>query len=253
MPDTSSNPVFSVITITYNAGKTLENTIRSVVEQICNYPQIEYIIVDGASKDNTLSIADQYKQYITKILSEPDKGLYDAMNKGIDLATGDYLCFLNAGDTFYKPDTLKQMAKRAIQEDSPDIIYGETAIVDSTSKFLHLRRLRTPETLTWKSFKKGMLVCHQAFFAKRTLAEYYNTRYRYSADFDWCIRVMKKAKNIYNTHLTLINYLDEGLTTNNRFDSLWERFHIMRHHYGVLSTVGYHIIFIFRLLFLRSK
>lgn len=253
MPDTSPHTVFSVITITYNAGKTLENTIRSVAEQISNYPQIEYIIVDGASKDNTLLIAEQYKKYITKMLSEPDKGLYDAMNKGIDLATGGYLCFLNAGDTFYKPDTLKKIAERANQEDSPDIIYGETAIVDSTDKFLHLRRLRAPEALTWKSFKKGMLVCHQAFFVKRIQVEHYNTKYRYSADFDWSIRVMKKAKAIYNTHLTLINYLDEGLTTNNRFDSLWERFHIMAHHYGILSTVGYHIIFIFRLLFLRNK
>lgn len=253
MPETSPHPVFSVITITYNAEKTLENTICSVAEQISNYPQIEYIIVDGASKDDTLLIANQYNQYITKILSEPDKGLYDAMNKGIDLATGDYLCFLNAGDTFYKPDTLKKIAERTIQQDSPDIIYGETAIVDSTRKFLHLRRLRAPETLTWKSFKKGMLVCHQAFFVKRIQVEHYNTKYRYSADFDWSIRVMKKAKAIYNTHLTLINYLDEGLTTNNRFDSLWERFHIMIHHYGLISTVGYHIIFIFRLLFIRSK
>lgn len=253
MPETSTYPVFSVITITYNAGKTLKNTIRSIAEQISNYPQIEYIIVDGASKDDTLLIVDQNNQYITKMISEPDEGLYDAMNKGIDLATGDYLCFLNAGDSFYKPDTLKQIAERAILENFPDIIYGETAIVDSAGKFLHLRRLRAPKTLTWKSFKKGMLVCHQAFFVKRTQVEHYDTKYRYSADFDWSIRIMKKTKAIYNTHLTLINYLDEGLTTNNRFDSLWERFHIMIRHYGILSTVGYHIIFIFRLLFLRSK
>ena len=253
MPETSTYPVFSVITITYNAEKTLKNTIRSVAEQISNYPQIEYIIIDGASRDDTLLIVDQNNQYITKMISEPDEGLYDAMNKGIDLATGDYLCFLNAGDTFYKPDTLKQIAECVMLENFPDIIYGETAIVDSTGKFLHLRRLRAPKTLTWKSFKKGMLVCHQAFFVKHTQVEYYDTKYRYSADFEWAIRIMKKAKAIYNTRLTLINYLDEGLTTNNRFDSLWERFHIMRHHYGILSTVGYHIIFIFRLLFLRSK
>jgi hypothetical protein len=98
-----------------------------------------------------------------------------------------------------------------------------------------------------------MLVCHQAFFAKRSIVENYNTSYHYSADFDWCIRLMKKASVIHNTRLTVVNYLDEGLTTSHRYDSLWERFRIMAHHYGYFSTVAYHILFIFRLLFLRSK
>ncbi len=252
MPD-SSHPVFSVITITYNAEKVLEGTVRSVVEQKSNYPYVEYIIVDGASKDGTMKIVEQYKTYINKVVSEPDKGLYDAMNKGIDMATGDYLCFLNAGDKFHAPDTLRQMVATASGSDMPDIIYGETAIVDKDGQFLHLRRLRAPEVLTWKSFKKGMLVCHQSFYARRALAEHYNMKYRYSADFDWCIRMMKKAQSMHNTHLTVIDYLDEGLTTNNRMDSLWERFHIMAYHYGLPSTVIYHIIFVFRLLFLRGK
>lgn len=219
MPD-SSHPVFSVITITYNAEKVLEDTVRSVVEQKSNYPYVEYIIVDGASKDGTMKIVEQYKTYINKVVSEPDKGLYDAMNKGIDMATGDYLCFLNAGDKFHAPDTLRQMVATASGSDMPDIIYGETAIVDKDGQFQHLRRLRAPEVLTWKSFKKGMLVCHQSFYARRALAEHYNMKYRYSADFDWCIRMMKKAQSMHNTHLTVIDYLDEGLTTNNRMDSL---------------------------------
>ena len=100
-------PKFSVITVTYNAEAVLEDTIQSVISQ--TYRHVEYIIVDGASKDKTLSITDRYKNHIAQVVSEPDKGLYDAMNKGIRLATGDYLCFLNAGDSFHEDDTLQQM------------------------------------------------------------------------------------------------------------------------------------------------
>ena len=99
-------PKFSIITVTYNAEAVLEDTIQSVISQ--TYHHVEYILVDGASKDGTLSIIDRYRDRITRIVSEPDKGLYDAMNKGIRLATGDYLCFLNAGDSFHEDDTLQQ-------------------------------------------------------------------------------------------------------------------------------------------------
>lgn len=109
-----------------------------------------------------------------------------------------------------------------------------------------MRRLSAPETLAWKSFKQGMLVCHQAFFAKRSLVEPYNLKYRFSADFDWCIRIMKKAQRLHNTHLTIIDYLEEGMTTQNRKASLKERFRIMAQHYGLISTVAHHAWFVLR-------
>lgn len=246
-------PRFSVITITYNAAAVLEETIRSVVNQ--TYKGVEYIIVDGASIDNTLSIVNSYKDRIDRVISEPDKGLYDAMNKGIEAATGDYLCFLNAGDTFKNIDTLSSIVRsinnRQAQDDEaalPDILYGETDIVDSQHRFLHARRLSAPEVLSWKSFKQGMLVCHQAFFVWRGLAEPYNLNYRFSSDFDWCIRMMKKAQTIHNTHLILIDYLIEGVTTRNHKASLKERFHIMVNYYGWVSTVLHHFWFVFRQL-----
>ena len=105
-----------------------------------------------------------------QVISEPDKGLYDAMNKGICLATGDYLCFLNAGDELHDKESLQHLVQTLEGNDLPDVIYGETAIVDEEGRFLHMRRLSTPEQLTWKSFKQGMLVCHQAFLPKRELA-----------------------------------------------------------------------------------
>lgn len=237
-------PKFSIITVTYNAEAVLEDTIQSVISQ--TYRHVEYILIDGASKDGTLSIIDRYKDRITKIISEPDKGLYDAMNKGIAQATGDYLCFLNAGDSFHEDDTLQQIVHTITGNELPDVLYGETALVNSERHFLRMRRLSTPEVLTWKSFKQGMLVCHQAFFAKTSLAEPYDLQYRFSADFDWCIRVMKKARTLHNTHLTIIDYLDEGMTTQNRKASLKERFRIMARHYGMISTAAHHAWFVLR-------
>lgn len=240
------NPKFSIITVTYNAGKVLEDTIQSVIAQ--TYHNIEYIIVDGASKDTTPEIIEKYRPFIHTAISEPDNGVYDAMNKGLALATGDYLCFLNAGDSLREDDILLRMVQSVRSKELPDILYGETALVDEKRHFLRMRRLSAPEKLTWKSFKQGMLVCHQAFFAKRSLAEPYDLRYRFSSDFDWCIRVMKKSETLHNTHLTIIDYLEEGMTTSNRKASLKERFHIMAGHYGWLSAVCHHLWFVLRLL-----
>lgn len=244
--DSHIRPRFSIITVTYNADKVLEATIQSIISQ--TYKDIEYIIIDGGSKDKTLSIVEKYKNHIAKVISEPDKGLYDAMNKGLRVATGDYVCFLNAGDTLHEDDTLTMMVKSIEKNQYPDIIYGETAIVDNKREFLQMRRLSTPEKLNWKSFKNGMLVCHQAFYAKREIAknEPYNLKYRFSADFDWCIRVMKRAKSLHNTKITIVDYLNEGMTTKNHKASLKERFNIMCKHYGFISTSLYHLWFIVR-------
>ena len=240
------HPKFSIITVTYNAGAVLEDTIQSVITQ--TYRNVEYIIVDGGSKDHTLDIINRYREHIHTLVSEPDKGLYDAMNKGIRLATGDYLCFLNAGDELHEDDTLQLMVHSITGTELPDVLYGETAIVDEEGHFLRMRRLSAPENLNWKSFKDGMLVCHQAFFPRRELAEPYDLRYRFSADFDWCIRSMKKSHTLHNTHLTLIDYLNEGMTTRNHRASLHERFRIMCRHYGYLSTLARHAWFALRLL-----
>lgn len=239
-------PKFSVITVCYNAEATIEDTIQSVISQ--TYHHVEYIIVDGASKDRTMDIVNRYREHIAIVVSERDKGLYDAMNKGIGLATGDYLCFLNAGDSFHEDDTLQQMVHSIHTPQLPDVLYGETELVDHEGHFLRMRRLSAPEVLTWKSFRQGMLVCHQAFFPRRDLVMPYDLRYRFSADFDWCIKIMKKSKVLHNTHLTLIDYLAEGMTTRNHKASLKERFRIMTRHYGWTSTLAFHLWFILRLL-----
>lgn len=234
----------SVITVTFNAEHTLGRTLKSVNEQ--TYPFIEHIIVDGNSNDGTLKLISENNNKRFKWISEPDKGIYDAMNKGAEMASGHYLCFLNSGDAFYRPHTVELLLNSLNHNQYPDILYGETAIVDDDGEFLHMRRLKAPEALNWKSFKKGMLVCHQAFITKREFFTPYDLSFRYSSDFDWAIRMIKKSKVISNTRLTLINYLNEGTTTTNRIDSLKERYRIMVKHYGVVSTFFHHIWFILR-------
>ena len=243
------HPKFSIITVTYNAGKTVEDTIQSVITQ--TYKNVEYIIVDGASTDDTLSIIQHYRDHIHTLISEPDKGLYDAMNKGLSVATGDYVCFLNAGDELHEDDTLQLMVHSLPTEEKelPDVIYGETAIVDEEGHFLRMRRLSAPEHLSWKSFRQGMMVCHQAFFARRDHAVTYDLKYRFSADFDWCIRVMQQSHTLHNTHLVLIDYLNEGVTTRNHKASLKERYRIMCKHYGSVSTFLHHVKFALRMIY----
>ena len=242
---------FSIITVTYNAAEALERTIDSVFQQ--TYSHIEYIIIDGDSKDETLSLIKKKESksknksgFTYKWISESDNGIYDAMNKGFSVATGDYVCFLNAGDSFKTSSILANLAEVIESKDLPDIIYGETDLVNSDGEVISARRLKAPEKLTWKSFRMGMLVCHQAFIVKRDIAPEYDLQYRFSSDFDWCIRCMRISKTTVNSKLRLINYQYEGMTTVNRKASLKERYDIMCKYYGTFVTMNLHIWFAVR-------
>lgn len=249
----------SVITCTYNAVNELQRTVDSVLAQ--TYPHVEHLIIDGLSKDATLEVANEYKRKSEEeeksheviISSEPDNGLYDAMNKGLMNATGDYLVYLNAGDAFPSANTLETVANSVGEDEAlPAVLYGDTDIVDDEGHFLRHRRLSPPEHLTWRSFKQGMLVCHQAFYARTDIARRnpYDLNYKFSADVDWCIRIMKDADQqnltLRNVHEVIANYLDGGMTVKNHRASLKERFHIMCKHYGWLSTVMMHAWFVVR-------
>ena len=238
-------PKFSIITVTFNAASVIEPTLASVAEQ--SYRNFEYLLIDGGSTDDTVAKAKASGIKFAHIVSERDKGLYDAMNKGIKLAKGDYLCFLNAGDAFHSPDTLEKIVA-AIPEGAslPDILYGETAEVDDNRNFVRMRRLQAPDKLHWTSFKQGMMVCHQAFYARRDLVPLYDLKYRLSADVDWCIKIMKRSENMVNVGFIVVDYLQNGLSLQNHRASLIERFKIMCRHYGVFSTVMHHIWFVLR-------
>ncbi len=263
--------MITLVTVTYNAEKTVERTLQSVAQQ--TYKDYEHIIIDGASKDNTIEIIKSfgyvdiaYSQTLPLrgpggFVSEPDKGLYDAMNKALKIAKGDFICFLNAGDKLHSPETLAQVAAVADRQ-AVGVVYGDTDIVDDQGYKLRGRRLTPPEHLTWRSFREGMLVCHQSFYVNKDIAQQYDLHYRFSADFDWCIRCMKEGEcrgltNVFvkNTDRmasplggrgALTDYLSEGMTTANHKASLKERFWIMSKHYGFISTVLQHAWFVLR-------
>jgi glycosyltransferase involved in cell wall biosynthesis len=244
------NPKLSVITIVYNNVVAIERTMLSVLNQ--TYSNIEYIVIDGASNDGTTDIITKYKDKLAVFVSEQDRGIYDAMNKGLALATGDYVLFMNSGDEIYAPETVTDVFASA---PSGDIYYGETEMYDENWKSLGQRRHRAPEHFDWHSFKFGMNVSHQAIYIKRSLTEPYDLQYKYSSDIDWIIKAAKKSSNIVNTHLYVAKYLVGGMSKQKHLASLKERFKILSHYYGFIPNVLNHIFIALNLAqyFLRHR
>ncbi len=239
------NPLFSIITVTWNAAGVIGPTIKSVERQTSS--DYELLIIDGASTDDTLAIVGRASIAGLRVFSEPDNGLYDAMNKGIARARGRYLVFLNAGDTFADDAVLARLSLLA--GSNPGVIYGQTQLVNSQYQVVGRRHLTAPKHLTAGSFLNGMVVCHQAFVARRDLVPDYDLRYRLSADYDWCIRVLQASRaNAYAGDQPIISYLAEGMTTRHHRASLWERYRIMCRHYGTGRATVAHLGFIPRYL-----
>lgn len=234
-------PLISIITVVFNNVKHIERTLKSVFNQ--TFESIEFIIIDGKSTDGTFEIIQKYSDQIQILISEKDKGIYDAMNKGLANAKGDYVYFLNSGDELFDKDTLKNVFENAKSE---DVFYGDAQIIDENERIIGWREHRPPEKLDWKSFQKGMLVCHQSIFIKRSLVVDYDTHYQISADIDWVIKALKKSTIIVNTHLPICKYLAGGLSIINEKKSWKERFSIMQKHYGLIPTIFNHIYILMR-------
>jgi glycosyltransferase involved in cell wall biosynthesis len=241
-------PKLTVITIVYNNVHDIERTVLSVLNQ--SYANIEYLLIDGASNDGTLEILKQYEDRIGRLVSEKDKGIYDAMNKGLSLATGDYVLFMNSGDEIYSSDTVEKIF--ATQPDA-DIYYGETEMFDENWTSLGQRRHRTPEHFTWQDFKFGMCISHQAIYIRRALTEPYDLNYQLSSDIDWIIKAAKKAKNIVNVRMYVAKYLVGGMSKKKHLQSLAERFHIFSKHYGLIPTIFNHVLIAGKLGFYYLK
>ena len=236
------NPKLSIITIVYNNAADIERTLRSVINQ--TYRHIEYIIIDGASTDGTLDIINKYRSSLSKLVSEPDKGIYDAMNKGLQQASGDYVLFMNSGDEIYAGDTIEKIFST---DPGADIYYGETEMIDAEGKSLGRRRHKAPKQLRHGSFRFGMSVSHQAICIKRSIIQPYNLKYQLSSDIDWILNAVKRAKKIVNVHQYVAKYLVGGMSKKRHRQSLKERFDIMREHYGLLPTLFNHGVIAFNL------
>lgn len=187
----------SLITITYNSDKTLADTIRSVISQ--TYPNIEYIIVDGASKDNTVSIIKEYEPLFNsrmKWISEPDKGLYDAMSKGIRMATGDIVGILNSDDFFTSNDILQKVADTFLKDTKLDAVYGDVHFVHP-SNLNKCVRYYSSKVFKRSLMKLGFMPAHPSFYIRKECFEkygMYKTDYKIAADFEFLLRVIYKAK-----------------------------------------------------------
>ena len=166
------------------------------------------------------------------------------MNKGIARATGDFLWFMNAGDEIYAPDTLAHVVAAATDE--TDIVYGKACIVNAEGVKVSEHHKLTPPDLQRKHFLNGLVVSHQAILVRRSIAGQYNTSYRISADYDWCIRaVTASRKNAYLDEY-ICKFLTEGVSQKQRKRSWAERFHIMRAHFGLLRTLWAHFVIVLK-------
>jgi glycosyltransferase involved in cell wall biosynthesis len=238
---THTAPILSIITVVYNSETLIEYTIKSVLAQ--TYPNIEYVIIDGASTDKTLAIIDKYKANVNILVTEKDKGLYDAMNKGLHKATGDYVLFLNSGDELVSSTTVEELFANF---SNADVYYGDTEIINEQRQAVGKRRLRAPNDLTWKSLKYGMNVSHQSFIPKRTLCGDYDTVHKINSDYDWAITVLKKAKTTQKSVNPIAKFLEGGTSRTNLAQGLRERFGFMVKHYGIVQTLVSHVYIAFR-------
>lgn len=200
-------PLISVITVAYNAVSTIEKTIQSVINQ--TYTNIEYIIIDGGSNDGTIDIIKEYNDKISYWISEPDKGIYDAMNKGIKLATGEWINFMNCGDTFYSNTTIMDVFKIA-NKDS-DIIYGDTLLLYELGNFIRLSSQPTPTNY--------MPFYHQSSFTRSSLMKnsLFNLNFKICADKKFFYDMYNFNKTFEYVNIIVANYeAENGLSSTNK-------------------------------------
>ena len=238
--------ILSIITITFNAEHVLRRTLRSVQEALresgLHASDVEYLLIDGASMDATRSVAQAFGDMLTSIVSEPDEGLYDAMNKGLRLATGTYVWFLNAGDELYSTTAFRELLDALAT--GVDIVYSDAMYVDEAGRELGLRSVLTPHRLpprlTWRTLALGMKVCHQAFVVRRAIAPYYWVN-NLSADVDWQIRCLKQADSVRRLATPLCRYLIGGLSVQKHRQSLVDRYRVLRQHFGFWPNLLNHV------------
>ncbi len=223
--------MISIITVCYNAEEEIEKTIKSVLGQ--TYKPFEYIFVDGKSNDGTMAIIEKYVPefekigIVVKLISEPDAGIYDAMNKGIKISGGEWINFMNAGDCFHDQNVLEQI--HGYMEEDEDIVVGEFVYIE---KYLGKRISHVNLEL----LKKRMIFCHQAVFTARRLFEekLYDLQYRYCADYDWLLSMYLQGKRYQCVDVLVADFDTTGTAYQNREKTNIENKKI-KENYNIIS------------------
>ena len=227
----------SIIVVTYNASFDLERTLTSVFEQ--TFSDYEVVIIDGKSTDNTLEIVKKFEDKIDYWISEKDEGIYDAMNKGIEAARGEYLQFLNAGDYLIDPDVLSQIF--CDYSHHPTLIYGDINILHTNGRIT--RQKASNFTLDELLARGTSVLCHQAMFVLRESAPFYETKYKFKGELNWYFDLVElsgftfKKKNTITVTYALGGWGHKHFIRN-RFD--WLR--LLYHRYGIKTMRQYKII-----------
>ena len=233
---------FSIITVCYNVEDCIEETIKSVLNQ--TFKNIQYIVIDGASTDNTLKIINKFKKEIDIIISEPDQGIYDAMNKGLNLANGHFLNFLNAGDSFYNSNTLGLVYNKI--KEGTKIVSGDFNLIlaNNKSRFIKTKKI------SWKHFKKDFYACHQAIFIHFSIVNLYDINYKIKADYKWVLDALSKTEegSVVKIHQPLVNYDANGFSSKNSFNNLNELMRLHKNYFGTFQLLLNLDVYVFRIL-----
>ncbi len=222
----------SIITACYNSEKYIEDAIQSVLGQ--TYPHIEYLIIDGASSDGTMEIINKYKSRISLVVSEPDKGVYDAFNKGIQRATGELVYFLNSDDYLYENDTVERMVSVFQERDDLNAVYGNILLKDDAVSVDQVYG----RSFEREDFIRGYMPPHQSLFVRKAMFEKYggfNLKYRSSGDFDFISKLYlnEGTRMLYLNQIVAV-FRRGGLSTNyrSRIIGLRETEQLIERHFG---------------------
>lgn len=255
----------SIITVVRNSKELFLQTLESVKNQ--TYKNIEYVVIDGNSTDGTKELIEQNQEFITHWISEKDTSLYDAMNKGLKLSTGDFVWFLHAGDTIPTNQTIENVINEVLYINKSesqskknsisdiDFIYGKVKIKHLDNSFSEYHKIAPTEeklsNLGYKNFLEGMVICHQAMLVRREIAPLYDLNFRLAGDIDWSIRLFKEIEKrktiksqsrVRQTELVIAYFLAGGISTSQKKKSLQERFKIFQKHISFVGAIWQHVV-----------
>jgi len=218
-------PLISVITVCFNAADSIAQTLDSVRSQ--TWRPLESVVVDGASSDGTQAIVTGYAEITGAVISEPDRGIYDAMNKGIALARGEVLHFLNAGDSFVDAHVVEEVMQAFVADPELDLVFGDAVYLNPDGAFLRRYNHVTARNLIYGD------LCHQAVFARKRVFERFggfNLDYRINADYDWLLRVFRGGARVRYLSRAIVRYDTGGQSAQNQAQTFAER-HVVRKRY----------------------